>query len=288
VSHFATDYRETLAEADGAIITTPAHLHYDIARQCLAAGVHVLSEKPLAETAQEGRDLQADADRRGLHIAVNNTRRLMPVSAAIAALIQRGDLGTLQRIEFFEGDRFDWPSASGAMFGLGGNGRGVLQDWGAHVLDLICWWVGDKPEIADYADDSFGGSEAVAHISLEHDSCQIDVRLNWLAKQRNTVVIRGDRAEVEFGIYDLASYVMRTGSGGKRKVRIPSDVGSFGDIPAVLIDNFLAVVQHDVPPLVAARDVLPSIELIEDCYARRKRFDMPWHPSIQEVAHAAG
>jgi hypothetical protein len=81
---------------------------------------------------------------------------------------------------------------------------------------------------------------------------------------------------------------MRTGSGGKRKVRIPSDVGSFGDIPAVLIDNFLAVVQHDVPPLVAARDVLPSIELIEDCYARRKRFDMPWHPSIQEVAHAAG
>ena len=44
----------------------------------------------------------------------------------------------------------------------------------------------------------------------------------------------------------------------------------------MIMENFLAVIAGDEAPLVAGRDVVPSIGLIEECYARRRRFPMPW------------
>jgi len=37
---------------------------------------------------------------------------------------------------------------------------------------------------------------------------------------------------------------------------------------------------------VSARDVAPSIAMIEECYARRRRFDMPWHDHWEQIRHA--
>jgi hypothetical protein len=34
---------------------------------------------------------------------------------------------------------------------------------------------------------------------------------------------------------------------------------------------------------VSGRDVLPSIELIEECYARRRRLSMPWHDAMDRI-----
>src|SRR5713226_6404946 len=58
------DYRAALAHVDAVDIVTSADTHYGIAREGLAAGRHCFIEKPLARTAEEGRELSRGKGRR--------------------------------------------------------------------------------------------------------------------------------------------------------------------------------------------------------------------------------
>src|SRR2546428_1418158 len=59
-----TDYHELLTDVDAVSVVTPTLLHHAIARTCLAAGLHVLVEKPMTTTVAEARDLMAAASDR--------------------------------------------------------------------------------------------------------------------------------------------------------------------------------------------------------------------------------
>ena len=76
ITRYATDYRGVLDEIQGAVIAVPHRLHVPLSRECLTHGVHVLCEKPLAETAAEAEELAHAADQAGVTLRVNNTRRL--------------------------------------------------------------------------------------------------------------------------------------------------------------------------------------------------------------------
>jgi predicted dehydrogenase len=284
----ATSHRDVLGEVAGAIILTPHHLHYPIAMDCVAAGVAVLVEKPLAESAAHARSLIDAARTTDTVVAVNNTRRLIPACQTIRELIRSGAVGTVRAMDFTEGDRFDWPSASGAMFGLRGSGKGVLLDVGAHVLDLACWWTDGKPTLERYQDDAAGGSEAVAAAWLRHGECAISVRLSWLSKLRNSYIIRGDQGTIEAGIYDWSRIRLSQPDGRTRTVAARPTVRSYESLARPLIDNFLRAIGGTEPPLIEGRHVLPSLELMEECYARRSRFDMPWQDTLHRIgtAHA--
>src|SRR3990172_6682819 len=74
VTNYLTDYRDILGLVDGVIIAVPHHLHYSISKDLLTAGVHVLCEKPLAQTGPEAKEMIRLADENGVTISVNNTR----------------------------------------------------------------------------------------------------------------------------------------------------------------------------------------------------------------------
>src|SRR5665647_1865301 len=58
---------ELIAEGvDAVTIAAPTHLHHEIALACIARSVHILVEKPIASTVEEGRDLVAAAHRAGV------------------------------------------------------------------------------------------------------------------------------------------------------------------------------------------------------------------------------
>jgi hypothetical protein len=59
-------------------------------------------------------------------------------------------------------------------------------------------------------------------------------------------------------------------------------VDGFGPI---MMDNFLGVIRGTEQPLVPATAVLDSVELIDECYARRQRYDMPGHEAWRRVVH---
>jgi predicted dehydrogenase len=211
-----------------------------------------------------------------VRLAVNQTRRLIPACVRIHELLREGAVGRLQRIEYSEGDRFDWPSATGSLFGRNAAGKGVLLDLGAHALDLICWWLGTKATLVHYSDDSFGGSEAMAHAMLLADGCSVELRLSWLSKLPNLCRFIGDEATIEWGVYDWGALRLISRSGRTRRLGIRTPVRAYADLGPVLIDGFLNTVVHDAAPQTEGHDVLPSLELIDECYARRTRFAMPW------------
>ncbi|MQA95286.1 MAG: gfo/Idh/MocA family oxidoreductase [Streptosporangiales bacterium] len=88
------DYREFLDAVDAVIISaTPETTHYPMARDCLAAGKHVLLEKPLALTLDEADELIALADAGGLKLAIGYSQRFNPKQAYVRRCVADGTLG---------------------------------------------------------------------------------------------------------------------------------------------------------------------------------------------------
>ena len=67
------DYRQCLRLIDAVAISTPMGSHYEIARDCLEAGKHVLVEKPMCTSARECRELIGLAEKQGLVLMVGHT-----------------------------------------------------------------------------------------------------------------------------------------------------------------------------------------------------------------------
>jgi predicted dehydrogenase len=285
IASVSADYHEVLDRIDGAVVAVPPHLHHPVSLACLNHGVAVLCEKPLCEDAQHARELLEAAERADVALAVNQTRRLFPANRRIRELLAAGAIGRLTRIVYEMGEPFEWPAVSDAYFGAKGAGKGVLLDTGAHIVDLVTWWLGGQPQLTRYRDDSFGGTEAVAAVELEREGCRASIRLSWLSKLGNAYRIEGERGSIEGEVYDWASFIQRSADGRARRVRTDDRPKGFEDFGHRLIDNFIDVLTTGAEPLVSGRDVLPSIEIIDACYARRERFDLPWLTVGERAAH---
>jgi predicted dehydrogenase len=200
-------------------------------------------------------------------------------------LVASGRLGPLRRVEFEDGAKFDWPLASPSLFGAGAGGRGILLDIGAHVVDLLCWWLDGTPTVTRYADDSLGGTEAFVDLEMAFASTPVAVRLSWLGTLRNRFTLEGERATVSGGIYEWNNLTLREG-GRVSSLKLPDAVGGYPDFADALLENFCDVVVRGARPLVSGADVLPSLATIDSCYARRARVEMPWYDAWTRVVSA--
>jgi predicted dehydrogenase len=80
---------------EGALIATPNALHLDNAEVCARYGVHVLIEKPIADTLREAQQIVETADEFGIRVLVGHHRRYNPFIAEARAVVQNGVLGRL-------------------------------------------------------------------------------------------------------------------------------------------------------------------------------------------------
>src|SRR5258705_2034394 len=84
---------ELIAEdVDAVTVAAPTHLHHEIALACIARGIHVLVEKPIASSVEEGRDIVAAARRARVTLMVGHVERFNPAVAAIKQAISGGDI----------------------------------------------------------------------------------------------------------------------------------------------------------------------------------------------------
>lgn len=139
-----TDYHALLArkDIDAVSIALPNFLHEPVAVEALAAGKHVLCEKPLAMDAASGQRIvdAARAAGRTLMVCYNHRYR-----AEIAWLKQRQTAGDFGRIYAAKAGwmREGWIPSHGAWFTRKDRaGGGALIDLGVHVLDLALWLMG--------------------------------------------------------------------------------------------------------------------------------------------------
>jgi predicted dehydrogenase len=136
-------------------ITTPNHLHYQQAKAALAAGKHVVCEKPLAMTSMESAELLELAEVSGRVHAVNFNIRFYPICQHLRGLISEGGLGDIRLVSgHYLQDwlllETDWSWRLEPQ--LGGELRAVA-DIGSHWLDLTSFLTGKRIEsvMADLA-----------------------------------------------------------------------------------------------------------------------------------------
>ena len=134
------------SRVDVVHVTSPNHLHHEHAAAALAAGKHVVCEKPLAMTSAQSAELVELAARSGRVHAVNFNIRFYPVNQHVHGLIAAGELGEIRLVSghylqdwlLLETD-WNWRLEPD----LGGELRAVA-DIGSHWLDLTTFLTGRR------------------------------------------------------------------------------------------------------------------------------------------------
>lgn len=93
-----TDYLELLPLVDAVIIALPTDLHYEVAKQALLAGVHVLIEKPLTRTIEQAEELFTIAQTKNLTLHVGHVERFNGALQELKKIISQPFLISMQRV----------------------------------------------------------------------------------------------------------------------------------------------------------------------------------------------
>jgi UDP-N-acetylglucosamine 3-dehydrogenase len=225
------------AGVDAVTIAAPTHLHRDIAIACINRGIHLLVEKPIASTVEEGRAIITAARRAGVTLMVGHVERFNPAVQTIKDAIRGEDILSIAitRVGPFP------PRMSNV---------GVVIDLAVHDIDLIRWFT--DSEIVEVQFRTASG--VLAHINT-----------NWLTpfKARNVTVatrnkyIMGDlltRQVTEcFGFQPDGSYSMRHLS-----------VGHAEPLRAEL-QAFVASVCDGSTPAVTGEEGVAGLEIATRC-----------------------
>ncbi|HET9168047.1 MAG TPA: Gfo/Idh/MocA family oxidoreductase [Actinospica sp.] len=180
------DYARVLADPEVAAvaIATPAATHRDLALAALAAGKHVLVEKPLASGYAQGREVVEEAERRGLILMCDHTYCYTPAVSYIRELIASGELGD---VHYLDSVRIN--------LGLVQPDVDVLWDLAPHDLSILDYVL--PPEVAPVsvaahgADPIGAGRACVGYLTLNlSDGAIAHFHVNWLSptKVRTTMI----------------------------------------------------------------------------------------------------
>jgi predicted dehydrogenase len=179
-----SDFNELIKNPwiDAIVIATPVHTHYDLALAALAAGKHVLVEKPLARTSGQVLRLIEEAERRKLVLMVDHTFLYTPAVQKIRGLIAEQALGD---IYYYDSIR--------SSLGLFQSDVNVMWDLAVHDVSIIRYILDEDPVAVSATAVSHvaGSPENMAHVTLFFESsCIAHVSVNWLSpvKVRKTFV----------------------------------------------------------------------------------------------------
>ena len=194
VTRLYSDWRDLVADGDLDVVSVavPTFLHAPIAVGALEAGIHVLSEKPIARTAVEAQTMvdAAHSSGRVLEVAFNHRRR--GDIEALKAAIDAGQIGRPYHARAIWLRRAGIPALGSWFTNREMAGGGPLIDIGVHVLD--------------YALHLFGEPQVTAVSAVTHS--ELGARGRGGAKSDKQHV--GSAYEVE----DLASLLLRLEGGG--------------------------------------------------------------------------
>jgi UDP-N-acetyl-2-amino-2-deoxyglucuronate dehydrogenase len=273
-----TDNAELLALGlDVVVICTPHRSHPALTIEALAAGAHVLCEKPLAVEAREADAMIAAAVDAGRLLGVCFQQRFRPVIAAANELVVAGRLGDLIRVAIV--DPLYRPNSYYGTAGWrgtwDGEGGGVLMNQAPHTLDLLChlagppatvWgraWRRSQPmETEDTATAVLefpnGAAGTLAVSTTEHGVQRIE-----LVGDRGRIEIVGETIAFERFAPPVSEHLATAPGMFDTPDRVPESV----DLPAGRGDHvdlhadFAAAVRTGGVPRVPAEEALWSLEM---------------------------
>jgi predicted dehydrogenase len=273
------DLEEVLADpqVQAVAIATPAGTHLKVALAALRAGKHVLVEKPLAATYEEGRQLVEEAEERGLTLMCDHTYCYTPAVLRIRELLHSGELGELN---FLDSVRIN--------LGLVQRDIDVLWDLAPHDLSILDFVLpkGITPvAVAAHGADGIGAGRAcVAYLTLQLSNGGIaHIHVNWLSpvKIRTTIIGGSKRTLVwddlnpsqRLALYDRGVDVASPDELGDEQRRDILISYRSGDMVApalperealrTMVDEYARAITTGTPALTDGRSGLRVLELLQ-------------------------
>jgi predicted dehydrogenase len=267
------DDLDSLIEAglDAVTIAAPTHMHHDLALACINRGIHVMVEKPIASSVEEGQSIIRAANRAGVTLMVGHVERFNPAVQAIKDAIRGEDILSIAitRVGPFP------PRMSNV---------GVVIDLAVHDIDLIRWFTdSDIVEVQPQLSNAVAEREDIALLQFRTASGVLaHINTNWLTpfKARNVTIATRDKYVMAdlltrqvtecFGFQRDGSYSMRHLS-----------VGHDEPLRAELI-AFINAVREGTEPAVTGEQAVASLEIAIRCLDGRAAAAAPARQSRQQ------
>lgn len=178
------NYRDLFSLAlDAVVVATPPHTHYEIARECLVKGLHVLVEKPITMDGREAAELVAVANEYDRILMVGHTFEYNPAVHALKEMIDSGEIGDVHYID-----------AVRASLGLFQTRANVVWDLAPHDISILRYILGKDPLSVSARGSACVQEkiEDVAYATITFpDNILAHIRMSWLdpLKTRRITVV---------------------------------------------------------------------------------------------------
>lgn len=186
------DLSGALPHVDAVIVAVPPSLHRDVAAEAIAAGKHVLVEKPLATTSEDARELVEMAANAGVVLMVGHTFEFAAALIELRRRIAEGDLGSVRYID-----------AAWLNLGLYQNDINVVWDLAPHGISVCNYLLDATPSHVGAWGSRHGNGgkrEDVAVLQLYYEVPDVTayIRVSWLdpAKVRRVTAVGTRRMAV--------------------------------------------------------------------------------------------
>jgi predicted dehydrogenase len=261
------DFERVLRDPRIAVLDIATHpdVRVDLIRRALAAGKHVLSQKPFVEDIAAGLSLVEDAERRGLALAVNQNGRWAPHLAYIREAVAAGLIGDVTSVHVAIRWNHGW--IAGTAFEAVDDI--VLWDFGIHWFDFLVSVIGSRAARV-YATSARAAGQSVrppllaqALVSFPGGQASLTFDGATLHGSEDSTVVVGTLGTLSSRGPDLGvqSVALRTAAG----IAHPNLRGTwFNDGFAGTMGELLCAIEENRAPLNSARGNLASIQL---CHA---------------------
>jgi UDP-N-acetylglucosamine 3-dehydrogenase len=266
-----TDFTQLLDEKKPDLVTiaVPTVDHLNVASQVIQRNIHLLIEKPIAFSADEGRQIIAAAQQAGVQLMVGHIERFNPAVIALKAHLAQGELGRVFQID----------AHRQGPFPVRINDVGVIIDLAVHDLDVMRYVTGAEVTRV-YAEterriDSTREDLLTGLVRLS-DGAIGTLTINWLTPTKiRELFVTGERGmfRVDYLTQDLYFFENATANGGDwETLRILRGVSEGRMIRHVVAkkeplraeqEAFLASVHAQIPVPVTGLDGLKALELAQ-------------------------
>jgi predicted dehydrogenase len=250
-------------DVDAVVVTTPNAQHRDVAVAALAAGKHVLVDKPLARTTAEADEMiAAAAQHEVVLVPFQNTRFLAPFVAAHDAIVA-GRIGDVTgvRAAFGHAGPQAWAPDATWFFDKGLAGGGCLIDLGVHVIDLVRYVTGDDiVGVSAVLNDDGGDVETDAQLLVRLRRGAIGtVHASWSSRPGPDHQLTIVGTEGTLHLDARTALTLFPVDGERERLEMPSTTST-------PLDEFLAAVRGQRAPSVTAADGRAAVAVVEAAY----------------------
>lgn len=279
------DYDDMLArdDIDCIGVFTPSGMHCDFALQALQAGKHAFTTKPMDLTVAKCDTAIAEAEKRGLVLAVDFESRYLPTNHQIKAAIESGALGKIilgdLRMKWFRSQAYYATGSPPGWRSRLATERGSMANQGVHYVDLLQWWLGPVMEVVGYYGTHAHEIESedlalgILHFASGAKAAIVTTTTAF-PDQGTRLEISGDRGTIAWQNSQLVMFKAISGDAGSAGEWDKPEAQDLSleefpapdDLPKHIIEDMVRAITQGTPVQCDGREGRKSVSIFEAVY----------------------